>query len=75
MMGGRVVIGRKGSTVAAGMHLPLIANWPGHIAKSSVCGPDEKSPLKASALDGDAALAAPSLQSALDQFKDARPAQ
>lgn len=38
MMGQRVVIGRKGRTVAAGMHVPLIANWPGHIAKATVCG-------------------------------------
>ncbi len=38
MMGERVVIGRKGSTVDAGMHVPLIASWPGHIAKGTVCG-------------------------------------
>lgn len=38
MMGQRVVIGRKGSTVDAGMHVPLIANWPGRIAKGTVCG-------------------------------------
>lgn len=157
MMGTREVVGKKGSTVDAGMRVPLIANWPGHIAKSSVCGdlvdttdllptmveaaglqldgnqkhdgrsflpqlrgekghprewiyswysprhggdktvrefafnhrfklyrtgeffdvaadPDEKTPLKVSALGGSAALAAPSLQTALDQFKNARPA-
>ena len=37
MMGERVVIGRKGRTLDAGMHVPLIANWPGHHAKGSVC--------------------------------------
>ena len=37
MMGDRVVVGRKGKTVDAGMHVPLIANWPGKIAKGGVC--------------------------------------
>jgi arylsulfatase A len=157
MMGERAVIGGKGRTVDAGMHVPLIANWPGHIAKGAVCadlvdttdflptlceaaavklsepkqldgrsfypqlrsekgqprewlyawysprqGSDktvrefafnqhfklyrngrffdltkdlnEKSPLQVSSLDGDAANAAKSLQAALNQFKDARPA-
>ena len=156
-MGGRVVIGRKGSTVDAGMHVPLIANWPGRIAKGSVCSdlvdttdflpticeassvkipepekldgrsflpqllgekgrprdwiyswysprqgqgskvnefafnhhyklyrdgkfvdlakdPDENAALSVASLTGDAAKAAQSLQTALDQFKDARPA-
>jgi arylsulfatase A len=36
MMGGRAVIGRKGRTIDAGMHVPLIANWPGRVAKG-VC--------------------------------------
>lgn len=157
VMGGRVVIGRKGSTVDAGMHVPLIANWPGRIAKGSVCSdlvdttdflpticeassvkipelekldgrsflpqllgekgrprdwiytwysprqgqgskvnefafnhhyklyrdgrfvdlakdPDENAALSVASLTGDAAKAAQSLQTALDQFKDARPA-
>ena len=157
MMGGRVVIGRKGSTVDAGMHVPLIASWPGRIAKGSVCSdlvdttdflpticeassvkipepekldgrsflpqllgekgrprdwiyswysprqgqgskvnefafnhhyklcrdgkfvdlakdPDENAALSVASLTGDAAKAAQSLQTALDQFKDARPA-
>jgi arylsulfatase A len=30
-MGDRVIIGGKGSTTAAGMRVPLIANWPGHV--------------------------------------------
>lgn len=37
MMGDRVVIGGKGSTTAAGMHVPLIANWPAKIATGKVC--------------------------------------
>lgn len=157
MMGDRVVIGKKGSTVNAGMHVPLIANWPGRIAKGTVCGdlvdttdflpticeaaavkttdaeqldgrsffpqlcgedgqprpwiyawysprqggstkvqefafdqrfklyrtgkfvdlrqdPEEKNPLKVSNLTGDAAKAAQSLQAALEQFQNARPA-
>jgi arylsulfatase A len=36
MMGGRVVIGGKGTTTAAGMHVPLIANWPGQVAAGKV---------------------------------------
>lgn len=31
MMGDRQVVGAKGSTTAAGMHVPLIAHWPGRI--------------------------------------------
>jgi arylsulfatase A len=37
MMGDKVVIGGKGSTTAAGMHVPLIASWPGKIASGKVC--------------------------------------
>ena len=37
MMGDRVVIGGKGSTTAAGMHVPLIANWPGRVVAGGVC--------------------------------------
>ena len=37
MMGTREVIGKKGSTVDAGMRVPLIASWPGRIAKGTVC--------------------------------------
>ncbi len=36
MMGDRVVIGGKGTTTAAGMHVPLIANWPEKIAAGTV---------------------------------------
>jgi arylsulfatase A len=36
MMGERVVIGGKGSTTEAGMHVPLIASWPGKIASGKV---------------------------------------
>lgn len=156
MMGTREVVGKKGSTVDAGMRVPLIASWPGRIAKGTVCrdlvdttdflpticeaaalkvpGPldgrsflpqmcggkgkprewiyswysprqgndrsvrefafnhrfklyrgggffdlskdlGEKSPLPVSSLTGEAAAAAKTLQSALDQFKDARPAE
>ena len=157
MMGERPVIGKKGRTVDAGMHVPLIANWPGRIGKGTVCGDlvdttdflpticaaggvkiagpekldgrsfypqlrgekgqprewiyswysprqgadkkvsefafdqrfklyrggqffdllkdaDEKNPRNVSDLAGDAAKAATLLQTALDQFKDARPA-
>lgn len=157
LMGKREVIGAKGSTTAAGMHVPLIANWPGQVAAGKVCSdlvdttdflptlleaageplpstlkPDgrsflsqlrgepgqprdwiyawysprlgadrsvrefafnqrfklyrtgeffdlnndlqEKQPLKVSTLEGEAAAAAQSLQSALDQFKEIRPA-
>ena len=31
MMGDRVVIGGKGTTTSAGMHVPLIVNWPGRV--------------------------------------------
>jgi len=37
MMGEREVIGGKGTTTAAGMHVPLIANWPGRVASGTVC--------------------------------------
>jgi arylsulfatase A len=36
MMGDKVVIGGKGSTTAAGMHVPLIASWPGTIDNGKV---------------------------------------
>jgi arylsulfatase A len=36
MMGDRVVIGGKGLTTAAGMHVPLIANWPGRVIAGKV---------------------------------------
>jgi arylsulfatase A len=158
MMGDRLVIGGKGSTTDAGMHVPLIASWPGRAAGGSVCSDlvdstdfvptllqaagaappsgvtldgrtflpqvlgaegqprdwiyswysprqsadmtvrefafnqryklyrsgeffdlrkdlEEKQPLKVASLDGEAAAAAKLLQGALDQFKDARPAE
>lgn len=37
MMGDRRVQGGKGKSTAAGMHVPLIASWPGRIAKGKVC--------------------------------------
>ena len=37
MMGDKLVIGGKGTTTDAGMHVPLIVNWPGKIAAGSVC--------------------------------------
>ena len=37
MMGERVVIGGKGTTTDAGMHVPLIASWPGRIGQGQVC--------------------------------------
>ena len=37
MMGDRLVIGGKGMTTAAGMHVPLIASWPGKIVAGEVC--------------------------------------
>lgn len=37
MMGNRVVIGGKGLTTDTGMHVPLIANWPGHVVAGKVC--------------------------------------
>ncbi len=36
-MGERVVRGGKGSTTAAGMHVPMIVNWPGNIVSGRVC--------------------------------------
>jgi arylsulfatase A len=36
MMGNKVVIGGKGSTTEAGMHVPLIASWPGTISNGKV---------------------------------------
>jgi len=36
MMGDKVVIGGKGTTTAAGMHVPLIASWPGQLAAGKV---------------------------------------
>lgn len=36
-MGEREVIGGKGTTTAAGMHVPLIANWPGHVVAGTLC--------------------------------------
>ncbi len=157
-MGDRVVIGGKGTTTAAGMHVPLIANWPGKLVTGKVhsdlvastdflptlleaarvmpppgakldgrsflpqlrgekgqprdwiytwysprqssdlsvrefafnrrfklyrsgdffdLGKDveEKHPLAVASLQGEAAAAAKLLQGALDQFKDARPAE
>lgn len=35
-MGDREVIGGKGTTTAAGMHVPLIASWPGRISGGQV---------------------------------------
>lgn len=37
MMGDHRVVGGKGRTTAAGMHVPLIVSWPGHIANGAVC--------------------------------------
>jgi len=37
MMGDRLVIGGKGTTTDAGMHVPLIASWPGKTPAGSVC--------------------------------------
>jgi len=36
MMGNKVVIGAKGSTIETGMHVPLIASWPGAITSGKV---------------------------------------
>jgi arylsulfatase A len=30
-IGDREIIGGKGNTIAAGMHVPLIVNWPGNV--------------------------------------------
>src|SRR5204862_4540237 len=35
-MGGQLVIGGKGTTTRAGMHVPLIVNWPGTVAGGKV---------------------------------------
>jgi arylsulfatase A len=37
MMGQRVVMGGKGTTTAAGMHVPLIVSWPGKAGPGKVC--------------------------------------
>jgi len=37
MMGDKVVVGGKGRTTVTGMHVPLIASWPGTIASGKVC--------------------------------------
>lgn len=37
MMGSREVVGGKGTTTAAGMHVPLIVSWPGRAATGKVC--------------------------------------
>lgn len=36
MMGSREVVGGKGTTTAAGMHVPFIANWPGQVKPGTV---------------------------------------
>lgn len=36
MMGDREMIGGKGTTTDAGMHVPLIVNWPGQVASGKV---------------------------------------
>jgi arylsulfatase A len=36
-MGDRVVVGGKGKTTITGMHVPLIAHWPGKVAAGKVC--------------------------------------
>ncbi len=38
MMGNRLVIGGKGTTTDAGMHVPLIASWPGKVTHGMICG-------------------------------------
>ncbi len=37
MLGGREIAGGKGTTTVAGMHVPLIASWPGRIPAGTVC--------------------------------------
>ena len=37
MLGDRAYIGGKGLTTDAGMHVPLIVNWPGKIGAGKVC--------------------------------------
>lgn len=36
-LNGREVVGGKGTTTTAGMHVPLVANWPGRISAGTVC--------------------------------------
>ena len=36
-MGDREVVGGKGSTTEAGMHVPLVASWPARIPRGTVC--------------------------------------
>lgn len=38
VMNGKTIPGAKGSTVEYGMHVPLIASWPGRMAKGRVSG-------------------------------------
>ncbi len=37
MMGDKLVIGAKGKMTDAGMHVPLVLNWPGHINGGRAC--------------------------------------
>ena len=37
MLGDKLVIGGKGTTTETGMHVPLIASWPGKAAAGKVC--------------------------------------
>ncbi len=37
MMGDKVVMGGKSLTIDTGMHVPLIASWPGNISSGIVC--------------------------------------
>jgi len=37
MMGSREVIGGKGTTTTAGMHVPLVVNWPARVVAGTVC--------------------------------------
>lgn len=37
MLGDKLVIGGKGLSTDAGMHVPLIANWPGQVPAGGVC--------------------------------------
>jgi len=38
LLNGRVIHGGKGQTTSAGMHVPLIVNWPGTTPAGRVCG-------------------------------------
>jgi arylsulfatase A len=38
MMGDKLVIGGKGLTTDAGMHVPLVVSWPGRVTMPRVCG-------------------------------------